>query len=575
MIALVDFACWEKLTLIAVTKLEFPYLSMFIKTVKALQRMHVCFDFHHIEDPDIQINKKTEFIEQMANTSHKSLVILFGRGSHQAKFLRNILDKYRMLPFFPVIGSIMNWRGVRSFDHLIVVRKLFYYNDHFLLMKEYLERDGHFPTPQYHYLGERLRMEAAKNAYLYFWQRRTGIMSYSNYHDATGYELVQKGRTTYLKFQGSKFLPNDNPFFAKSRNDWICEKPICRPGYYIIYGNISINSFAWKCVLCPKNTHKPLSDDGKCKKCNGRSNIDNGKRTMCIDPYNHVHIGLSTSEFVFLVVLSLLGIFLTLFSLIVFVVKRKTPIVTVSDYKVSLLHMLIISLMFVTTPYTFTGKPNFHRCISRLISISVLYVINIGIVFIKSQKLLKAYLSKIRLTTEEIQRSKIVQVFIIFVFLMSVNTLFAITIYQIPVTNAETLDSKVLVDYHYCNNAFHGHVLIASTMVIQLMCSIQAFRGRNLPSVMNDGIILMYATFTLTIVFGVSFVIVNAQPTQMKELFQSIAVATNNVVIVFLMYTQKALRMILFPEKNTREYFQQERMRERSQDVNQIMEMRS
>ena len=131
-----------------------------------------------------------------------------------------------------------------------------------------------------------------------------------------------------------------------------------------------------------------------------------------------------------------------------------------------------------------------------------------------------------------------------------------------------------MISFHYCDNSFHFNVLIASIMPIQLMCSIQAFRGRNLPSVMNDGIVLMYATFTLTIVFGISFVIVNAQPPQMKELFQCIAVTINNLVIVFLLYTQKALRMLIFPERNTREYFQQMRMRERSQDVNQSMEMR-
>ena len=128
--------------------------------------------------------------------------------------------------------------------------------------------------------------------------------------------------------------------------------------------------------------------------------------------------------------------------------------------------------------------------------------------------------------------------------------------------------------FHHCDNSFHFNVLIASSMVIQLMCSIQAFRGRNLPSVMNDGIVLMYATFTLTIDFGVSFVIVNAQPPQLKELFQCIAITINNVVIVFMMYAQKALRMLIFPERNTREYFQQVRMIERSQDINQTIGMK-
>ena len=157
----------------------------------------------------------------------------------------------------------------------------------------------------------------------------------------------------------------------------------------------------------------------------------------------------------------------------------------------------IICLLFVTVPSTFIGKPNFHKCILRLTSISLLYATIIGIVFVKSQKLLQAFMSKLRLTTEEVNRSKIVQLFIFVILVVSVNTLFAITIHKKPIVTSETLDLKTFKSYHYCNNAFHFNVLIASTMVIQLMCSIQAFRGRNLPSVMNDGIILTYATFTL------------------------------------------------------------------------------
>ena len=90
---------------------------------------------------------------------------------------------------------------------------------------------------------------------------------------------------------------------------------------------------------------------------------------------------------------------------------------------------------------------------------------------------------------------------------------------------------------------------------------------------MNDGIILMYATFILTIVFGVSFVIVNAQSPQMKELFQCIVVTINNMVILFLLYGQKAIRMLVYPQMNTSEY-QQVRMYERRQNVNQAIERR-
>ncbi|XP_066925328.1 extracellular calcium-sensing receptor-like [Clytia hemisphaerica] len=396
--------------------------------------------------------------------------------------------------------------------------------------------------------------------------------TYENY-EKTQY-VIFEGKNRHFLLEEGKPITLDDDFYKKSINFTTCEKPLCPAGYHMVYSNISENNFAWRCLLCPKNTIKSLSGNGRCRKCTGRFNVDDGKRTMCKDPYQNVHYSLLDSQFLCLVVLSIIGIMVTCFSLSLFIFKRKTPMVSVSDYKVSLIHMSIILLLFVTVPSTFIGTPNFYKCISRLTSISMLYVINIGIVFIKSQKLLQAFLSKVRLTSEEVQRSKMVQVFIIIVLVISVNTLVGIAIHQRPITSAEAMDSKSMISFHFCDNSFHFNVVIASSMIIQLMCSIQAFRGRNLPSVMNDGTVLVYATFTLTVVFGVSFVIVNAQSPQLRELFQCIAIIINNVVIVFLIYTQKALRMLIFPEKNTSEYFREERLRERRQEVNQAVEMK-
>ena len=71
-------------------------------------------------------------------------------------------------------------------------------------------------------------------------------------------------------------------------------------------------------------------------------------------------------------------------------------------------------------------------------------------------------------------------------------------------------------------------------MLIQLSCSIQAFKGRHLPSVMNDGIMLTYATFALSITFSVTFPIVYFQQKIDKEVFQFGAIAINNFIISFI-----------------------------------------
>ena len=50
------------------------------------------------------------------------------------------------------------------------------------------------------------------------------------------------------------------------------------------------------------------------------------------------------------------------------------------------------------------------------------------------------------------------------------------------------------------------------------------------------------------------------------------AVAVNTFIISFLLYGQKAIRMLAYPERNTREYFQEQRMLEMQAKVNQTIQ---
>ena len=110
-------------------------------------------------------------------------------------------------------------------------------------------------------------------------------------------------------------------------------------------------------------------------------------------------------------------------------------------------------------------------------------------------------------------------------------------------------------------------------MIIQLMCSIQAFRGRNLPSLMNDGIILTYLSFALTILFVINFAIVTFRPIEEKEVFHCNTQMFGSLLILLLMYTQKAVRMVVHPNKNTSSYFRERTMRSILQTASQSIKL--
>ena len=258
-------------------------------------------------------------------------------------------------------------------------------------------------------------------------------------------------------------------------------------------------------------------------------------------------------------------------TIITFIIKRKTPTVMVSDFKISLLHMIIHALTLVVTPLVFFTD---QRCFIKPLMFSLLYTFNIGIVFIKSQKILRAFLSKVILTSGEAKRTVIGQFFTIIIFLFTVNGVFFVSYFQQPTKIIQFENTKTLEREHVCNTYFHNNMVMISIAMIQLMCAIQAFRGRNLPSIMNDGIILTYTTFMLSASFVVCFTIVPFQKPIEKEISQCITLLVNTAIIVFLLYVQKAYRMLFHPDQNTRAYFRTQRLTGMKQNVNQRIEMK-
>ena len=340
-----------------------------------------------------------------------------------------------------------------------------------------------------------------------------------------------------------------------------CSNISCPPGFYRRYTNTTFG-YEWMCEPCPVNHFKANEgNETQCKRCSGVLSIDNGKRTRCIDPYTETPLQV-TEERIFVLVLCGIGIFMTFGTMIVFTIKRDSPIVRLSDYKLSMFHMTLICVIFggILFSLWLVQLIKFGICLMKILIVSIGYVLNVGVLFIKSQKLLKAYLSKVRLSPDEIKRTLYGQVFIIFMFLLAVNGFLFILLIWKPLRIVEVRDSLTMTRLKIYDKHTHMSIIIGLAMVIQLLCSIQAFRGRNLPNLMNDGIVLTYATFALSVVFGVSYAMVYFQKEAEKEIFQLGAVACNNLIISFLIYGQKAIRMLAYPAKNTRRYYNKQRM---------------
>ena len=193
--------------------------------------------------------------------------------------------------------------------------------------------------------------------------------------------------------------------------------------------------------------------------------------------------------------------------------------------------------------------------------------------FVKSQKLLQAFLSKIPITLEQARKTVSYQIITILTSLLIAGGLI-VAVYNQKSPIAFYLDNTKMERVHYCDTSVHVNIVIGFIMVIQFACFVQAFRGRHLPSVMNDGMSLVYASFASIVMLIAMYIVVNFQQPIERELYQYLTLVINTLVIWFMMYGQKAIRMLLYPDQNTKRYFQEQRMIGMRERVNERMAAR-
>lgn len=561
---LLELFNWKNVHIVDVLN---PEISSSLSPMLLRERIpDVCFSYNKISIKDMQKPNVDKIYSKLKDDKGISVVFVLGQmaGMFKEMAFRKgvrkywvIFSKYRGLPGKgrPEFLSILNSDSVINsyflpFSNKTVCHPSFiaYQNDigHKLLCKE----------PQVINLPEfSLNEDVEKYSYTQKNMLPNRCIAVKRFRDNEDYRELRffqyprgNKRNPFYSFslisrphletsKGSKC-----PEYKVSENN--CVTSIIREVKSIVFDK----QYKYACQICQPNHF--IDTNGKCHECLGRTRT-NVNKTKCYDPV------LPFKPYYSCYILCGLGLLVTTFTLIVYIIFRKTPVVKCSNFELSMIQLIACNLLLVSF-FIFMKEPTVSRCTLRPVTLSTLIVIIVSIVVGKAEKILIIFFTKTRLTKKDIKDIWMRQI-VIFGFLLIVNFIIIPAAFTLPATVGEVKhhqnddgDWFVLIE---CSTDQESYVLLIYAVVILLLSIIQGYRGRKLPANYNEGTSISIAASCL--LFALTFCIwaMNGNNTVYQKVYIVwMALSVGLIFLILCLYGPKVFVILFQATRNTRTY---------------------
>ena len=343
-----------------------------------------------------------------------------------------------------------------------------------------------------------------------------------------------------------------------------CVQPICRAGLFKNFGERQSHwnySHGWRCTQCPVNTIKPLPGDGKCFPCSSYF-ISNKRNTECYDPYQKIYFSLQTMSVKLCVAVSSFLCISTLFTILVFMVNKQTWIVQSTDLKISTVHLTLLMINFILPNISFFMDSNWLYWTVYLLSISIVNCCCLSIVLVKSKKLLQAFNSKVLVNRSETKRTTYHQITIVILNMVLTTAIFVCSIKMRELKEKSIRNESTFESVEYCEHGVHIILQIIFLVCLQIACFIPAYQGRNLPSVFNNAMAILYGSFVMVVCSLVFFPVYLFQhDPRDKYIVEHLIFQCFGLIQVGFIYWPKVYILLFQPQKKTKHYLRNKTMK--------------
>ncbi|KAK2490573.1 hypothetical protein MC885_016517, partial [Smutsia gigantea] len=309
-------------------------------------------------------------------------------------------------------------------------------------------------------------------------------------------------------------------------------------------------SCCWICTACKENEY--VQDEFTCKACD-LGWWPSADLTGC-EPIPVRYLEWSNIESIIAIAFSCLGILVTLFVTLIFVLYRDTPVVKSSSRELCYIILAGIFLGYVC-PFTLIAKPTTTSCYLQRLLVGLSSAMCYSALVTKTNRIARILAgSKKKICTRKPRFMSAWAQVIIASVLISVQLTLVVTLIimepPMPILSYPSIKEVYLI----CNTSNLGVVApVGYNGLLIMSCTYYAFKTRNVPANFNEAKYIAFTMYTTCIIW-LAFVPIYFG-SNYKIITTCFAVSLSVTVALGCMFTPKMYIIIAKPERNVRSAF--------------------
>ncbi|XP_033636095.1 metabotropic glutamate receptor 1-like [Asterias rubens] len=372
-------------------------------------------------------------------------------------------------------------------------------------------------------------------------------------YDIFNYQLLPTGQYEYVRigdWSAGTLYMNDSAMMwnnaSSSPASSFCSEPCLKGHAKDIRDNLDC---CWACVPCKPNEF--MLDEFTCEKCE-QGKRPNEELTSCVE-IEVEYMKWGDIEAVFGLSFSCIGIALTFFVLFTFIHYNDTPVVKSSSRENSYILLAGILLCFSMT-FVFIAVPNTVVCYIRRIGLGLSFCICYAALVVRTNRMARILAgSKKKIITRKPRflSSTAQVVMTLLVIAVQVGIITALLLIEPPaaVFDYPDLHRVTLV----CNTTTMAILApLGYDALLVIMCTLYAFKTRNLPENFNEAKYIAFTMYTTCVVWLAFIPLYFGGNAGMRTIVVCFAVSLSATVTLGCLFFPKTYIVLFKPERNRR-----------------------